>query len=76
MQPMNWKNIASFSPEICTGCLLIFAGLSALGVGAHGVLPYALTPFGIGLILSDIVSKAAIASRERAKVRIRRDDDN
>jgi len=73
---MNRKNLTSLSPEIFTGSLLIMAGLAAIGFGAHGILPYALAPFGIGLILSDIVSKAAMASRERAKVRVRRDEDN
>ena len=76
MSPMNWKKITSISPEISTGILLIIAGLSAIVLGAHGILAQALAPFGIGLILSDIVTKAAMASRERAKVRVRRDDDN
>ena len=63
------------STEVWTGAGLTLAGLVALGLGAHGVLAQALAPFGIGLALSDILTGAAKATRERAKVRVRRDDE-
>ena len=72
---MGWKKTLLTSTESWTGAGLILAGLAALGLGAHGVLAQALTPFGIGLVLSDILTKAVKAKRERVKVRIRRDDE-
>ena len=70
----NWKEMLS-SPELWTGAVLTLAGVAALGLGVHGLLASALAPFGLGLILSDILTHAARAARERAKVRIRRDDE-
>ena len=72
---MNWKKDLLTSPEVWTGTGLILAGIVALGLGAHGDSGQALAPFGIGLILSEVLTKAARAARERAKVRVRRDDD-
>ncbi len=71
---MDWKKDLLTSTEVWTGATLILAGVAALGLGAHGVLVQALTPFGIGLVLSEVLTKAARAARERAKVRVRRDD--
>jgi len=73
---MDWKKALLTSTEVWTGASLILAGLAALGLGVHGTLAYALAPFGAGLILSDVVGKATAAARERAKIRVRRDDDN
>lgn len=72
---MDWKKALLICPEVWTGAALVLAGVSALLLGAHGVLAQALAPFGVGVILSAIVSKAAQDARARAKVRVRRDDD-
>ena len=72
---MNSKNSLLASPEVWTGGGLIVAGLAALAFGVHGLLVHALTPFGTGLILSEVLTEAARAGRERVKIRIRRDDD-
>ncbi len=72
---MDWKKSLSTSTEIWTGAGLILAGLVALGLGAHGVLAQASAPFGVGLVLSDVLTKAVKAKRERVQVRIRRDDE-
>ncbi len=72
---MDWKKSLLTSPEVWTGAGLIVAGMIALGMGVHNVLGQALAPFGIGLILSEILTRAAKATRERAKIRVRRDDD-
>ena len=72
---MDWKKALLICPEVWTGTALTLAGVSALLLGAHGVLAQALAPFGVGVILSAVAAKAAQAARERAKVRVRRDDD-
>lgn len=75
---MDWKKYLLTSIEVWTGAGLTLVGLIALSLGTHGVLVHALAPFGIGLALSDILTKAAQAAkeaRERAKVPVRRDDD-
>lgn len=72
---MDWKKTLLTSTEVWTGVGLTLAGVTALGLGAQGVLAQALAPFGIGLVLSDVLTKAARAARQRAKVRIRRDDE-
>ncbi len=72
---MDWKKSLLTSTEFWTGVGLSLAGVAALGLGAHGVLAQALAPFGIGLVLSDVLTKAAKAARQRVKVRVRRDDD-
>ena len=75
---MDWKKYLMTSIEVWTGAGLTLAGLIALSLGAHGVLTQALAPFGIGLALSDVLTKAAQAAkaaRERVKVPVRRDDD-
>ena len=72
---MDWKKSLLTSPEVLTGAGLVVAGITALGLGVHNVFGQALAPFGIGLILSEVLTRAAKATRERAKVRIRRDDD-
>ena len=72
---MNQKKSLLSSPEIWTGGGLVLAGLACLGLGVHGVLAQALAPFGIGLILSEALTEAAKAGRDRIKVRSRRDDD-
>jgi len=70
---MDWKKTLRSSTEVWTGLGLIVAGLTALCLGVHGILALALAPFGVGLILSDVVGSAA--QQARAKVRIRRDKD-
>ena len=70
---MDWKKTLRSSTEVWTGLGLIAAGLTALCLGVHGILALALAPFGVGLILSDVVGSAA--QQARAKVRIRRDKD-
>jgi hypothetical protein len=72
---MDWKKSLLTSTEVWTGGVLVLAGVGALGLGVHGILAQALAPFGIGLVLSDVLTKAARAARERAKVRVRRDDE-
>lgn len=72
---MDWKKSLLTSTEVWTGGALVLAGLGALGLGIHGVLAQALAPFGLGLILSDALTKAARAARDRAQVRVRRDDE-
>ena len=70
---MDWKKTLRSSTEVWTGLGLIVAGLTALCLGVHGILALALAPFGVGLILSDVVGSAA--QQARAKVRLRRDKD-
>ena len=72
---MDWKKTLRSSTEVWTGFGLIAAGLMALCLGVHGILALALAPFGVGLILSDVVGTVAKEARARAKVRIRRDKD-
>ena len=72
---MDWKKHLMTSTEVWTGSCLTLAGLVALALGLHGVLAQALLPFGIGLALSDVLTKAAKDARQRSKVRVRRDDD-
>ena len=72
---MNSKNSLLASPEVWTGGGLVLAGIAALGLGIPGLLAHALAPFGIGLILSEVLTEAAKAGRDRVKIRIRRDDD-
>lgn len=71
---MDLKSILK-STEIVTGLFLIGAGIAIQIAGIHNVLSMALAPFGIGLILSDILTRAGRAARQRVKIRIRRDDD-
>ena len=72
---MNWKKALLICPEVWTGAALVVAGVSALVLGAHGVLAQALAPFGVGMMMSAVAFQSAKAARERAKVRVRRDDD-
>ena len=72
---MDWKKHLLTSTEVWTGACLTLAGVIALGLGMHGVLVQAMAPFGVGLALSDVLTKAAKDARERSKVRVRRDDD-
>lgn len=72
---MDWKKALLICPEVWTGAALVLAGVSALVLGAHSVLAQALAPFGVGVMMSAVASQAAKATRERAKVRVRRDDD-
>lgn len=70
---MDFKSLR-LSTEIFTGLALIVVGLLAQAAGMHNVLAVALAPFGLGLILSDMLTRFGRATRERVKVRIRRDD--
>ena len=72
---MDWKKTLLTSPEVWTGTGLFAAGIFAIAHGEHGVLAQALAPFGIGLVLSDVLAKGAKAARERVKIRVRRDDE-
>jgi hypothetical protein len=69
------KKSSLISIEIWIGLGLILLGLAALGMGRHDLISQALTPFGIGLILSDLLARFGKAARERVKVLIRRDGD-
>jgi len=62
------------STEVWTGLALIVIGLLVQAAGLHSVLTVALAPFGLGLVLSDMLTRFGRATRERVKVRIRRDD--
>ncbi len=62
------------SNEVLAGVGLIVLGLLALAAGRHDIVSQALAPFGIGLILSDALTRAGKAAREGVKVLIRRDD--
>jgi hypothetical protein len=70
---MDWKKGLLTCTEVWTGAALLAAGVLAQAAGLHGVLAHALAPFGIGLILSDVLTKAGRAAHER--VRVRRDDE-
>ena len=69
---MDSKSIL-FSTEIMIGFGMVIAGALALAAGFHDVFTMALIPFGAGLALSDIATRIARATRERVKVRVRRD---
>lgn len=69
---MDFKSFLS-GTEALSGFGLIVAGLGAHMLGFHDVFAMALAPFGVGLILSDSLSRAAKTTRQR--VRVRRDDD-
>ncbi len=70
---MEFKSFLS-STELLSGFGLIIAGVGAHLMGFHDVFAQALAPFGVGLILSDGISHAAKSTRERIRVRVRRDD--
>lgn len=70
---MDSKSILS-STEVMIGFGMVVAGALALAAGFRDVFTMALIPFGVGLALSDIATRIARATRERAKVRVRRDD--
>jgi len=57
-----------------TGIAFIVIGLLAQAAHIHGILAVAMAPFGVGLILSDVLAHVGKATRERVKVRMRRDD--
>ncbi|MBV9848536.1 MAG: hypothetical protein JO250_02495 [Armatimonadetes bacterium] len=63
------------STEVLAGAGLTVLGLLALAAGRHDMVSQALAPFGVGLILSDVLTRAGRAARETVKVLIRRDDD-
>lgn len=70
---MEFKSFLS-STEVLSGFGLIIAGVGAHLMGFHDIFAQALAPFGVGLILSDGISRAAKSTRERIRVRVRRDD--
>ena len=72
MSPQNWKRLLG-SPEVCTGSVLIVLGFTAWIAGIHALIATVLAPFGIGLILSEVVTLTVRKSRERIKVRSRRE---
>ncbi len=63
------------SNEVLTGVGMIVIGLGMMAAKMHGFLAEAMAPFGVGLILSDGLSRAAKAARDRVRVRVRRDED-
>lgn len=69
---MDLKSFLS-GTEVLFGFGLIVAGVGAHVLGFHDVFAMALAPFGVGLILSDGLSRAAKTTLQR--VRVRRDDD-
>ncbi len=69
---MDFKSFLS-STEVWSGFGLIVAGVGAQVMGFHDVFATALAPFGVGLILSDGISRASKMTRQR--VHIHRDDD-
>jgi hypothetical protein len=69
---MDLKSLVK-STEIMTGVGLIVAGVLAQTAGFHNFYVSALIPFGVGLMLSEVVTRAGKATRERVKVRVRRD---
>ncbi|MEO7716938.1 MAG: hypothetical protein ABIY70_12105 [Capsulimonas sp.] len=71
---MDVKSLLS-STEIMSGLGLVIVGVSAQLSGMHDIFAVAMAPFGVGLILSDMISRAAKSTRERVKVRIPRDRD-
>jgi hypothetical protein len=62
------------SSEVVTGLCLMVTGLLAQIAGIHNVLSMAMAPFGLGLILSEVLARFGRDTRERVKIRIRRDD--
>jgi hypothetical protein len=70
---MDCKALLS-SSEISSGLFLIVAGIAAQTIGLHNILSVALAPFGIGLILSDLLGRAGKAARERIIIETRKDD--
>jgi hypothetical protein len=70
---MDLKSLRA-STEIMTGLALIVIGLLVQSAGFHSTLAIAMAPFGVGLILSDILTRFGRATRERVKVVVRRDD--
>ncbi len=73
MSPKNWKPLLS-SPEVWTGSVMIVLGLAAWIAGIHALLATVLAPFGAGLILSEVVTHSLRRTRERVKIRVRRDE--
>ncbi len=69
------KKSSWMSIEIWVGLGLIVLGLLALSLGRHDLVAQALAPFGIGLILSDVLTRFGRATREGVRVLIRRDDE-
>ena len=61
--------------EILAGSGLAVMGLLALAAGRHDLVSQALAPFGGGLILSDVLTRAGRVTREGVKILVRRDDD-
>ncbi len=74
MTPTHWKKTLLASPEVRSGSVLIVLGLAAFAAGIHGDLAAALAPFGTGLILSEIASLGIQQTRQRVKLRARRDE--
>jgi hypothetical protein len=69
------KKLSVWSTEVWAGIGMTIMGLLALLLGRHDLLSQALAPFGIGLILSDLLTRLGKTARESVKVFIRRDDN-
>jgi hypothetical protein len=61
------------SNEVLTGVGMIVIGLGMMAAKMHGFVAEAFAPFGVGLILSDGIGRAAKKARQR--VPVRRDED-
>ena len=61
------------SNEVLTGVGMIVVGLGMMAAKMHGFVAEALAPFGVGLILSDGIGRAAKTAR-RASPRPPRED--
>jgi hypothetical protein len=69
------KKSFSVSTEIWAGSGLTAIGLLAFMTGHHDLLSQGLAPFGIGLILFDLLTRFGKATRESVRVMIRRDEE-
>jgi hypothetical protein len=61
------------SNEVLTGVGMVVIGLGMMAAKMHGFVAEALAPFGVGLILSDGIGRAAKKARQR--IPVRRDED-
>ena len=70
---MDKKRPLLRSTEALTGFGLVISGICAQAAGFQNVFTMALIPFGVGLILSDVISY--LHQVVRVRVRVRRDRD-
>ena len=63
------------SHEVWAGSGLVVIGLLALATGHHDALSEGCSPFGVGVILCDALTRLGKATRQTVKVMIRQDED-